>query len=73
MIAPNVFHVLPLSVETWKVREPVGVMLNTLGIVTVPLTCVPRVMGLAGFSVGAGTVGFAGLTVKAEDALVVLT
>lgn len=55
--APNELHVLPLSVDTWKVTVPVGVKPVTPEIVTDAVTEVPKLIGLIGFKVGAGTVG----------------
>jgi hypothetical protein len=59
-----VVHVVPLLVETWKVTEPVGVMPETPEIVTAAVIDPPRVIGLAGFRVGTGTVGLALFTVR---------
>ena len=62
-IAPRVFQVVPLSVETWKVTVPVGVPAEP-ETVTEAVTEVPRVIGLQGFKVGVETVGLTVNTVK---------
>jgi hypothetical protein len=58
---PSWFHVVPLSVEYWKVTVPVGVTEMPV-TVTEAVTDLPRAIGLTGTRVGAGTVGIAALT-----------
>ena len=58
---------VPPSVEYWNVIDPVGVPTEPV-TVTEAVTEPPKVIGLTGFKVGAGTVGDPLLTVKVTEA-----